>query len=179
VRLRRCPCFFFTFGLLVVTSFLLLSSGRARADEPPPKGQWYGAPVLLVDAASLAVALGSTGSGSPGLGYVGAGGYLLGGPVIHIAHRNGDKAVLSLMIRVAAPLAFGYAAYEGFGGSNGEGCCPAIGAVLGGVVGAGLASVVDATTLAWETPRRATAVPVGPTISVGPTHVALGIGGTL
>lgn len=57
----------------------------------------YGYQIILADAASLVAGVGAA-NGSFFLG-----GYLAGGPVIHLANGNGSKALASLGLRFALP----------------------------------------------------------------------------
>jgi hypothetical protein len=111
-------------------------SPEARVD-PPPKRGWYGGQTLVVEGLSVAAVVASIALDSPlnrpscerldGIGncveptpttastiadilfYAGAAGYMLGPPIVHIAHDRAGMAGASLGIRFVPPivLAFG------------------------------------------------------------------------
>jgi hypothetical protein len=125
-----------------------LSSSRGES--------WYGWQPLIIDGLSI-----------PLLAAAGAGGvtYLVGGPVVHLAHGRPGAALGSAGLRVGLPLVGGLislAAYCGDGG--GELCGLAV--LPGAVVGALGAIAIDASLLSWEKE------PPPPPLS-GSVHVAV------
>lgn len=151
---------------------------RAEAWSPPrqrTERRWYGHQTLLVDGASIAALF-----ADPGLG---AGGLILGGPVVHTAHGHVGKALGSLGLRVGAPIAGGAAgmAFEGAasGGCSGEWGCLR-GAVVGFFVGAVSAIAIDSAVLANEdvpASERGPSVGLKPSISIGKRDLAAGLTG--
>jgi hypothetical protein len=135
-------------------------STTAANASPPPAPQsasprrWYGWQTLLTDAAALALGWPgvSTASESRVSGAVvvmtGAT-YLLGGPVVHVAHGNMGTGVGSLALR-GAPLALMAPAYLG---CNGIEC--AFPFLLGGWLGIVAAVTLDAAVLAYDEPKDA------------------------
>lgn len=133
------------------------------ADTPPPsstekaetESRWYGWQTLLADGlAAVAIPL------SPPLAL---GLYLGGGPIIHIVHLNGFKVLMSLGVRVIAPVTGAL-----IGGFASEGCdgflCQLEGAAVGTIVGVGIAVVTDAALVSHEKvpaeKKSATLVPI-------------------
>lgn len=134
----------------------------------PPSRTWYGWQTLVADGASLtafagAMALyrpssGATQDLSAGLLVLGASGYVLGAPALHLAHDAPWRAAGSLGLRLGLPgagLLAGLALAPRCSGSLrclDEGLeAGAVGTLLG-VVGA---IVVDAATLAFEPAAKA------------------------
>jgi hypothetical protein len=92
------------------------------ASAPPPRTTpevWYGDEILFVDLVSDLTLIGAAYVGNGGgvaLGFVGAGGYFAGAPIIHaMHHRSGGIIAGSVALRLTLP-------------------------ILGAVIGAGLAS---------------------------------------
>lgn len=120
--------------------------------------RWYGWQVLIADASSfgffvLAVDAANQSYGqsstADALMVVGGGGYFLAAPIIHLGHHRVGAAVASLAMRVVLPIVAGEV---GLGaqrcptpGTEDYGNCGLQGAAEGVVVGALVASVVDAT----------------------------------
>lgn len=150
------------------------------APAEPRRETWYGAQILLVDAAAvgLLVASVTVGSGRPGLGeglaVASAGTYLLGGPIVHLAHGRADVAAGSLGLRVAVPILTAVAgmAIEQHSCSPGLLWCGAAGLVLGGAVGAVGAVAIDSAALAWAPRTHLVAAPM-----VGGGRLGVNLGG--
>lgn len=107
-------------------------------------GRWYGWQTLLVDAVSVAA--------MPAAG-IGAGGYLLGAPIVHAAHDRWGIAAASLGLRVALPIAGAYAgvALENCPrNAQSDDMCGLGGAILGLGVGMLTAIVIDAAVFSYE-----------------------------
>jgi hypothetical protein len=140
-----------------------VDTGRPRGTslelEATAPTHWYGWQILLADASAVSLALlagvaaeldhtGDDTAGVPfGLGALAT--YLLGGPVIHVAHDRVGAGLGSLGLRLGLPLV-GF----GVGAAAAQGCdgflCEAGGAALGGLVGIGAAIAIDAATLPYE-----------------------------
>jgi len=146
------------------------------AKEPPTDTRWYGYQTLLADAASTALLIGAAKSETPTLAALGLGTYLIAGPVIHLANGRPKAAGTSLALRLSLPLA-GAALGVGLGaatvGTGGwAGLVVLFVGAIGGIAGAGVASIIDATTLAREkVPRNS-----GFTMGVVPTRGGLTVG---
>jgi hypothetical protein len=173
----------------VAPELALRAPERTELDaQPNPAKRWYGWQTLATDGAAIAsfVLAGTTDETSV-LPAVGLGAYLLGGPIVHAAHDNWGRAALSLGMRTVIPVATGglfFAANScGENSSNDPdsdadawcGLGQAIAAVFGGLVGATVASALDASLLAWE-PEEPTPQ-VAPALGVTKTSAWLGVAG--
>lgn len=179
-------------GLALVT---LLSAGAASADEPTPatatatdagpppppaptEAYWYGGQTLAVDGISAAAVLGAV--VLPPLAIAGAGGLVLGAPIVHLVNDRPGAAVVSLALRTALPIGAGVIGYNLAGSCNRNaatesgsflGPCFLHGwneAAIGGLVGMGVAIATDATLLA-----RGTRPVTPPADSVAPRVTSL------
>jgi hypothetical protein len=140
--------------------------------QPVPKETrrvYYGGEVLLCDLASVLLLFG--GVTAP----IGAGGYLLGGPIVHARHGNPERAVASAALRLALPVVGGSVGLAVYDSKE------PIGAVLfafaGGMIGALGAMAIDSAALSWEerpVPAQRPLVVV-PQVSLGEHGVSLGV----
>ena len=115
---------------------------------------WYGWQTLATDGASLllmvAAASASDAPGAEEMAWLSLGGYLGGGPIVHLAHGEPVRALGSLALRGGLPILTGVV------GSQLENCTPSSdfcglgGAVLGGMAGLVTAMVIDSAVLANE-----------------------------
>lgn len=137
----------------------------AAIAPPPPAyeapvretSHWYGGQILAVDGASLGGGL-AVGLLNPGAGgSLFLGGYVLGGPIVHLAHRRPLAALGSLVLRVGAPTLgalTGWSLVRVSGGSNNDNLGNAVGAgALGGlglILGYATAIALDSAVLAHE-----------------------------
>ena len=146
-----------------------VSAGATRVETHS-----YGLQIAGVDVAVLAGAAATKSSN------VGVGGYLLGGPLVHLAHGHVGRALGSAALRAGLPVA-GALLGGSLGDSrceredNPEELCGLEEMAAGLVIGAAAASLVDATVLAREEvevpTQRAGLVQVGP-ISATPNVIA-------
>lgn len=129
----------------------------ARGESPPrersPVKVWYGLPILAIDVSAVAIAHVGLFAKAPALIYIGGGAYLVGGPIVHIVHGSGLRALGSFGLRAALPTGLGLlgalVGYELFGGSNNnntDGYGPLVGLVLGGYAG-GMSGIVAASSI--------------------------------
>jgi hypothetical protein len=178
------------------SSHVPASKERREPAEAAPR-RWYGWQTLSTDAAAGALAytyylsnnVWTGGSGGPGWFVMSGATYLLGGPVVHVAHGKIGTGVGSLALRVGAPLVLGGVGYAvaggpGQGGDNGW-VAGLVGAIAGGMVGIVVAVTIDAAVLAYDhPPQPPTASPprpqhaFAPTASVGPRWIAIGAAGS-
>ncbi len=143
----------------------------------------YGYQIALADGAALAAGLITENGG------VMIGGYLLGGPIIHLAHDQIGRGFLSLGLRVGLPY-LGAIAGAAVGESNCQGSddelfCGLGEIIVGGLLGAATASVIDWTLLARKTTtttRQALfevgSVRANPNLGVTRGGVSLGLSGS-
>lgn len=147
----------------------------------------YRKQVLLADGLSVAaIALGPVlardSDGGGRLALLGVAGYMLGAPLVHLAHGRGGAAFKSLGLRTALPMLGALAGFkvgpndlvcaqtaQSYEGGHGGGSCPggSITGALGGLlIGSIAAAAIDAKYLArYETTRTA------PTWSASVHHV--------
>jgi len=187
--------------LTVALMAVLATAGRARADEPP-SGAGGGEThrpserlqVLSADATAVGLfALGGAFEGKDGLDtpaadgfrYAALGGYLLGGPIVHITHGHPVRAGVSLLLRAALPLLG-----AGIGRSTVTTCsdelfCGLDETMAGLVAGTALASAIDVALLSSvalgsdaETARAPRdSVSLAPQVAVTPQMAFAGLGG--
>jgi len=152
-------------ALVIVTLLAMTSSVRAEEPAwvivppsltppaPPPVElqrveQWYGHQTILVDLASAGGIVVGIVSESAAPAILGLAGFWLGAPAVHLAHGESGRAVASFLMRPGLVVG---GAYLGAGledcGSGGSEFCGLGGALLGSVVGLGVASAIDA---AWS-----------------------------
>lgn len=148
-------------GTLALFLALSLIAPSAHAEE---KGESYAWQTLLVDAGALGIGVAGLSRGDRVMMGVGAGGYLLGAPLVHFGHEDPGAAAKSFGLRVLAPpacgaIGFGAGVGLGFvltGGDRGAGgaivemLLGGAGLVLGVIGGYVTAVVVDAEALARE-----------------------------
>jgi hypothetical protein len=165
----------------VVLSLTMLS-GSARADvqHTPIANEWYGWQVLIADGSAVVSSVGLTTIDQwEGALYNFVGGHLLGGPLVHLGHRNYGAAAGSLGLRAALPLLGGALGCElaGRGDYDGVGCLPGI--VYGGVLGIVVAGAIDAAALAHgdAKPKAAKSFEVLPTAGVSANGATFGLQG--
>src|SRR5262245_37525200 len=100
----------------LIASHLIARQGRADAPPPPAATEWYAAPMVVTDGASVALMVavlmsadhGSKAAGS-GLALAGLGTYLIGGPTVHLVRGRASTAVASLVLRAVTPVVVGFA----------------------------------------------------------------------
>jgi len=166
------------------------------ATPVPPLGahEWYGWQTALVDVASLGTmpleASSASFARTPSATYLfltSAWGYVLGPPIVHAAHGYWRRGAADLALRAGAVTV---GAVLG-GAATGSPSCNALyvscitsrpdGPMVGALVGAMLASIVDASFLSWDPgapaespPPRFTLVPVA---QITPLGGAFGVSG--
>lgn len=184
-------------SLFLVSALLLTSQARAEParDERARAGgadavelHRYGWQVAAADGVGVAFLVGAFGSDSPSL-LVGSGvAWGLGGPLVHLAHRNYRGAGLSLGLRVGLPtLGVALGALIGSDSSSSSECTGPeacwdldLGPGFGlGVLGLLSAQVVDWTILSRAPVRRQDggALTWAPTLAPLRRGAALGVAG--
>lgn len=140
----------------ILALVLLTSAEVGHCQETPTPAEapsWYGYQILLADAFSYAIILGSLRSDTPAAAFAGLGTYGVLSPVVHGLQHQPNKVVMSLALRLLLPLV-GYAIGEGNSGcgdSEGHGFCEITKGFLGMGIGMIAATAVDAS-LAWSAP---------------------------
>ena len=134
--------------------------GRTRvlvaAPTPPQVKTWYGGKILAADAAMVATLVVAVGTKSTPIAAIGGISYFVTPAVIHGVHGRGGLSVLSVVLRIALPIA-GVAMGASMAnchasssyGEDDNAFCGVGEAIVGGVFGVIAASAVDAS-LAWE-----------------------------
>lgn len=122
--------------------------------------RWYGWRIIIEDVLSSALSASGAASGSNVAQYMGAGIFVLGGPVMHWTQGNVGTGFLSLAMRVVFPLAgFGIA----YGATSGDADDARLSAgLIGGSVATLAVSVFDSAAMAY----RETEVPAGGSASL-------------
>lgn len=144
------------------------SPGRDAPVAEASESSWYGWQTLAVDAVAMtAFVYGiergagdvfTSDRGGEAFAYAGFGGYLLGGPVLHLIHERPGAALGSFGLRAAAPLVGMYAGTAMAGCDRGSGnaggdLCGMEEAGIGLMIGAGAAIALDAALLARKETR--------------------------
>jgi hypothetical protein len=140
-------------------------TARTAESEADPELDYDDYRLTMVAVDATAVALVAAGvyldheDVTPALALVGVGTYVLGGPIIHLAHEQSGRALGSIGLRVGLPatgLLVGGALAASCGGAS-EWCL--VGAVLfGGVIGLGgvLAAIIVDDAVLGRAPKPAT-----------------------
>jgi hypothetical protein len=143
------------FGPVLLATFLAVEvpTSPPPVAEPTPQqsdAAWYGAPAAVADGLSLALMGSAWGTKQETLLFLGGAGYLLGGPIGHLANGRGDRALGSFGLRmVAAGIASGavfadFYLTRGCDPDAGPPCgAPVVGLVAGGAVMLGAAILDD------------------------------------
>lgn len=151
-----------------------------QGDQPLVES--YRAQVVAADALASLASLAAAHTHTPGVGVIGLATYVLGAPLVHLAHGRGTRALGSVALRVGLPLAtVGVIAATRHPdcSASADVCDDAdLGALMIGLAGSLVAaSVIDAVFLAEgdePPPARSWAPTLAPTTSGGLT---LGVGG--
>jgi len=106
--------------------------------------------------------------------WIAGGGYLLGAPIVHLAHGNPGRAVASLGLRVGLPVAF-----VGVGtvleDCQGQDFCGLASVLIGVPLGMATAIALDAAVLSRDTVKRPFAIV--PTATLGTRSATVGLSG--
>ncbi len=139
----------------------------------------YGGQIIAMDAAGLALLVAGAASENGAIAGAGALTMAFGPGVVHASHDRGGAAVASMLMRpslVYGGMALGFATASC--DSNGDSLFCGLGeAFIGGLVGYGVAVVVDSAYLARE--KRTVRTPSwSPTVAASPAGVQVGVGGS-
>lgn len=129
------------------------SSASPAWSAPAVRRVWYGGQTLIVLAASAAVT--AAGGWTP-VSILGAGGILLGGPVVHWAHGHVGRGFGSLALNVGLPL---------LTGAVGLGIAEGWGVLFTAPVGLLAALVIDIAVLSYEDRPATSARRRGPSLA--------------
>ena len=93
---------------VLVAAFLSVEPPLAAPESQQADAVWYGAPAAVADGVALVLMASAWGTKQEALLFFGGAGYLLGGPIVHLANGRGERALGSLGLRLlAAGLATG------------------------------------------------------------------------
>lgn len=135
-------------------------------DVEQPEREWYGGETLLVDLVFIGTLAVSLPEESAVGTTIGIAGLCLGGPVVHGAHGQVEKALASGALRVGLP---GGGALVGVAVSK-DPDTRGRGALIGALSGLGAAITLDAALLAWQPTERK----IRPTASASSDGFTLG-----
>ncbi len=174
------------------------NSATANADSsvvPQPvatERSFYGWQNIVAGHASIgaAVLIAAAGQGSGGTseagGVIGLG-YVLGGPIIHAVHGDGERAFGALGILAGIPATLGLTGFIIDEACGVDASCTGTTWAYGLLAGLILAPIIDGVALGWEdVPRegevRPKAAPVMPVVNAslapGAEQLSVGVGGT-
>jgi hypothetical protein len=161
---------------------------REREERPHPTRTWYGSYTLAVVGSSLLVGLGTSFAGAPQVGIpLTLGGLVLGGPIVHWAHGEGNRGFLALGVNVGGILVGGLSGWgilcaasrcdRGFDGL----VAFLAGGSIGGAAGLIAAVIVDVAALSYqENPRSSSRAryTILPDLQVANDRTTVGLVGT-
>jgi hypothetical protein len=171
----------------VLPSPAVAAPQQVTAKDNGTRSNWYGWQTIAVGGSSLGLmGLGRT-QDSIVLGGVGTAGYLIGSPIVHLAHRQYWKSGASLGLNVVLPIAFASLIPGGCDERHDDGhktCDFNMRALItpGLLVGSALAVGIDAAVLGHErvqreAPPRSRKVEVLPVAAAGPNGAFVGVNG--
>jgi hypothetical protein len=143
------------FGSVLLAAFLAVEAPASPAPVPEAaprqsEAAWYGAPAAVADGLSLILLGSAWGTKQEALLFLGGAGYLLGGPIDHLANGRGERAAGTLALRVVATGIAAAAVFADFylrrgcDPDAGPPCgAPVVGLVAGGAVMLGAAIMDD------------------------------------
>lgn len=152
-----------------------------RAVPESAAGRWYGWEILAADAASGLAVAGTAGILRLDIGkaiLIGSVGYVVGGPIVHLANGEGAGAARSLGLRLVLPVAVGMlgagigALAAGDGRSEICSSERACGALFGGIIGAGIAIPI-AMAIDWWNASTSHEASLAPLVVVTPNIKAM------
>lgn len=75
----------------------------ARLPAPPTERVWYGHQTLIADGLVLTTAVVAASTKAPALGLLSFGTYVLGAPLVHIAHGHSERGMADVALRLGGP----------------------------------------------------------------------------
>ena len=148
------------------------ASAGSTAEAATPDRTFYGWQNIVVGYAGLGMIAGGI-RGGGALPIAGLGVYALGGPIVHLAHKEYVRAAGSLLINVLTPVLVGAVAHsldQPCTGSHEDGCSlnDVQYAITGLIVGMLAAPIIDGVAMGWEdAPRKpAPELAIQPTVTV-------------
>lgn len=196
----------------MLSAFVVLAGASARGQslpteseeptvrvDPPAPGTGYRLQVIAADALSVGTVLAGfavdsyahTARVADVLVAGGLGGYALGGPIIHMQHRQSYRGALSLALRVGLPIVGAAVGARSATCTPGEWFCGVGEGVAGFAIGAGAAMVIDSAFIVpWSDPatpepahaaaaaRPAASLRLAPRLVATPDATMVGLGGS-
>jgi hypothetical protein len=174
-------------ALLLAAACLSWGAGARAAEPKAPEESWYGYQTLGADTLAITLLIGSSQSygGLDTALLVGAtGAYLAGAPSIHLLNAQSSSALISLGVRVGAPLVgatMGWAASKFMPYDDGDE--EVRGLAIGVLLGLLAPMVVDAAALAWKPTAAAKSIAGTPALTWRPSvavtseHFEFGVAG--
>jgi hypothetical protein len=155
----------------------------SEEEEKPRKPRWYGWQTLATDGAALTALVLSASTDQDGSALLGLGlaAYVLGGPIVHMAHDRAGVGAGSLGMRIGAPLLGGAIGSKAANcrDETDRGIFCGIGEIAVGIlIGAGTAIAIDAAVLAREPAPDSTRPRIVPGLALTPERRALVLNGT-
>jgi hypothetical protein len=152
------------------------ASGSDETTPPETSPHWYGWQTLLVDAGSLALLAAGVKAQSTTVGDLAGVSYVVGPPVVHVAHGRVGPGIGDAFLRLGVPVAFAVvggliAADTASQDRSSEDAGLPVwlgGAAIGLVIGVVAAVALDAAALAWEPGTHSS-----PSTRGGSAHVTL------
>ncbi len=156
-------------GALLWICCLAIPPARAMAEDSvgartpadvQPKGDWYGWQIMLADLGAITtLSVGGVLTGNSSsfafIPITGGAAFYAGGPLVHVAHRNGQAATKSLLLRLLVPIG-GAALGVGAGAlfdSRHQDCSEGCAKIFLGIAGFG-AGMLGAMGTDWVTARE-------------------------
>jgi hypothetical protein len=151
-------------GVFLIAALAVVEPPAAGELPLPPAGghqatnEWYGAPSAVADGIFLVMMEAAWGVKNESVLFLGGAGYLLAGPIGHLVHGRGDRALGSFGLRILAAGAASGAVFADFyfnrgcDPDGGPPCgAPLTGLIIGGAAMLGVA-ILDDVWLANDRP---------------------------
>jgi hypothetical protein len=167
---------------LVLATWSAAAVAQDATSVAESERHWYGGPILIADAAAFTLVVGSQLARLHTKVPIGFGlaTFVLAPPVAHTLHGHWGRGLGSLGLRLGLPVLGGLALAGGIGTCHqDDDSCYAEGALLGALVGMGVAASVDQLTAfdRHETSAKPRALIVVPTLAVGRAGGSIGLAG--
>lgn len=154
------------------------SGASARSAEESRPRVWYGWQTLVVDAVSTALVFAAVEGDTAVPAVFAAGGYVLGGPLIHVGNDQYLNGLGSLGLRLTLPTIGGVIGAQAGDDGCGDWVCFHV-AYYGFFIGLGAAVLLDAAVFGYRSvDEEVVATPrLQPTFAIGRDGGVLGIAG--